>query len=180
MSFLDRCCSCHHRLRALGFDYCAIALCIIRKAGLRREIALINSAESQGFGFLFVSVPETDQHKKQKSGERKGGQANQNATNHRASSRYPSPHQSRFEKSAREKDSSALFDICHWPTAHAYPSSQPCCCSAASTARAKRGYNCGLLGAASRRWSVVASHYPRFRCGGSDHRRLLAGRYSRP
>src|SRR5215472_17861089 len=82
MSFLDRCCSCHHRLRALGFDYCAIALCIIRKAGLRREIALINSAESQGFGFLFVSVPETDQHKKQKSGERKGGQANQNATNH--------------------------------------------------------------------------------------------------
>src|SRR5215472_17202535 len=82
MSFLDRCCSCHHRLRALGFDYCAIALCIIRKAGLRREIALINSAESQGFGFLFVSVPETDPHKKTKAGERKGGQANQNATNH--------------------------------------------------------------------------------------------------
>src|SRR5215813_13151164 len=67
-------------------------------------MALINSAESQGFGFLFVSVPETDQHKKQKSGELKGDQANQNATNHRASSRYPSPHQSRFETSAREKD----------------------------------------------------------------------------
>ena len=36
-SFLDRCCFCHNRcLRALSFDYCAIALCIIRKAGLRR------------------------------------------------------------------------------------------------------------------------------------------------
>src|SRR6516164_9771995 len=45
-------------------------------------MALINSAESQGFGFLFVSVPETDQHKKQKAGKRKGDQANQNATNH--------------------------------------------------------------------------------------------------
>src|SRR5262249_38741063 len=62
----------------------------------------------------------------------------------RASSRYPSPHQSRFEKSAREKRSSALVDICHWPTAHAY-SSQASCCSAASTDCAKRGYNCKLV-----------------------------------
>src|SRR5262245_59412387 len=67
-------------------------------------IALINSAESQAFGFLFVSVPETDQHKKQKSGERKGGQANQNATNHSCILPFPFPHQSRFEESAREKD----------------------------------------------------------------------------
>src|SRR5215472_7081577 len=106
MSFLDRCCSCHHRLRALGFDYCAIALCIIRKAGLRREIALINSAESQGFGFLFVSVPETDQHKKQKAGERKGDQANQNATNHSYPPVTPLPinHDS---KSPHVKNSSA-------------------------------------------------------------------------
>jgi hypothetical protein len=35
MSFLDRCCFCHRRCpRALSFDYCAIGLCIIRKAGL--------------------------------------------------------------------------------------------------------------------------------------------------
>src|SRR5262249_1188422 len=105
MSFLDRCCSCHRRcLRALSFDYCAIALCINRKAGFWREIALINSAESQGFGFLFVSVPETDQHKKQKSGERKGGQANQNATNHSCILPLPFSPPITLRKSAREKD----------------------------------------------------------------------------
>ena len=36
------------------------------------------------------------------------------------------------------------LDIRRRPRAHAY-SSRPSCCSAASTARAKRGYNCGLL-----------------------------------
>src|SRR5262245_39657125 len=66
-------------------------------------MALINSAESQGFRFLFVSVPETDQHKKQKAGERKGGQANQNATNHSCLLPLASSLQSRFEKSSREK-----------------------------------------------------------------------------
>src|SRR5215472_8599116 len=124
MSFLDRCCSCHHRLRALGFDYCAIALCIIRKAGLRREIALINSAEPQGFGFLFVSVPETDQHKKQKAGERKGDQANQNATNHSCLLPLPLFPPITIRKVLAWKRSSALVDICCRPSANAY-SSQP-------------------------------------------------------
>src|SRR5215831_3002458 len=92
-------------------------------------MALINSAESQGSGFLFVSVPETDQHKKQKAGERKGDQANQNATNHSCLLRYPSSHQSRSEKSSEK---GLLVDICRRPPANAY-SSQPSC---ASTARA--------------------------------------------
>src|SRR5262245_19473312 len=142
-------------------------------------MALINSAESQAFGFLFVSVPETDQHKEQKSGERKGGQANQNATNHSCILPLPFSPPITLRKVRAWKRSSALFGICRRPSANAY-SSQPSCCSAASTARAKRGYNCGLLGAASRRWSVVASHDPRFRYGGSDRRRLLAGRHPRP
>src|SRR6516162_1205045 len=85
-------------------------------------MALINSAESQGFRFLFVSVPETDQHKKQKSGKRKGDQANQNATNH-----------------------SCLLPLYVAGRLRIRTSSRPSCCSAASTARAKRGYNCGLL-----------------------------------
>src|SRR5262245_49207059 len=107
-------------------------------------MALINSAESQGFGFLFVSVPETDQHKKQKSGERKGGQANQNATNHSCIlplSLFPPI---TIRKVVARKRSSALVDICRRPSAHAY-SSRPSCCSAASTARAKRGYTCELV-----------------------------------
>src|SRR5215831_21217027 len=139
----------------------------------------MNSAEPQGFGFLFVSVPETDQHKKQKAGERKGDQANQNATNHSCLLPLPLFPPITIRKVVAGKRSSALVDICRRPSANAY-SSRPSCCSAASTARAKRGYNCGLLGAASRRWSVVASHDPRFRCGGSDRRRLLAGRHPRP
>src|SRR5215472_10915618 len=147
MSFLDRCCSCHHRLRALGFDYCAIALCIIRKAGLRREIALIYSAESQGFGLLFVSVPETDQHKKQKSGDRKGGQANQNATNHSCLLPLPSSLQSPFERSSREKGlqpSSTLSPAaCGTPTPRG-----------AARRRPRRALNVAIT---ADYWSVVAS-----------------------
>src|SRR5262245_24872308 len=120
-------------------------------------MALINSAESQGFGFLFVSVPETDQHKKQKSGERKGDQANQNATNH-----------------------SCLLPLYVAGRLRIRTSSRPSCCSAASTARALN------VAITADYWSGVASTmerrrlYPRFRCGGSDHRRLLAGRHPRP
>src|SRR5262249_60973326 len=47
-------------------------------------------------------------------------------------------------------------------------------------ARAKCDHNLRITGAASRRWSVLASHYPRFRCDGSDRRRLLADRLPRP
>jgi hypothetical protein len=56
----------------------------------------------------------------------------------RASSRYPSSHQLRFEKSSREKGRLLLNTV-------AGRLRMPSCCSAASTARAKRGYNCGLL-----------------------------------
>src|SRR5262249_40539571 len=40
--------------------------------------------------------------------------------------------------------------------------------------------NFRITGAAPRRGSVVASHYPRFRCGGLDRPRLLSGRHPRP
>src|SRR5215471_16364077 len=114
-------------------------------------MALINSAESQGFRFLFVSVPETNQHKKQKSGKRKGDQANQNATNH--SCLLPLYVAGRL----RIRTSYGLL---------------------AARRRPRRALNVAITaitGAASpRRWSVVVCHDPRFRCGGSDHRRLLA------
>src|SRR5215472_718593 len=179
MSFLDRCCSCHHRLRALGFDYCAIALCIIRKAGLRREIALINSAESQGFGFLFVSVPETDQHKKQKSGERKGGQANQNATNHSCILPLPFSPQIHASKSPRVKK---IFSPLRHVTGRLRMPTP-----LRGLVAARRPPRCALNVAITadyweRRLDDGASspHYPRFRCGGSDYRRLLASPYPLP
>src|SRR5262249_15108606 len=40
--------------------------------------------------------------------------------------------------------------------------------------------NLRITGAAPRRRSVLAPHYPRFRCGGSDRRLLLAGRHPLP
>src|SRR5262249_15135222 len=80
-----------------------------------------NSAESQAFGFLFVSVPETDQHKKKKAGERKGGQANQNATYH-----------------------SCLLPLYVAGRLHPYLLAA-FLLAAASTARPKRGYKYGLM-----------------------------------
>src|SRR5215468_2606848 len=43
---------------------------------------LVNPAESQCSGFLFVRVPETNQHEKHKAGNRKEDQRKQNTTNH--------------------------------------------------------------------------------------------------
>src|SRR6516164_7999459 len=43
---------------------------------------LVNPAESQCSGVLFVRVPETNQHEKHKAGNRKEGQRKQNTTNH--------------------------------------------------------------------------------------------------
>src|SRR5262249_44556559 len=47
-------------------------------------------------------------------------------------------------------------------------------------ARAKRDHNLRITGAAPRRRSVLAPHYPCFRCGGSDRRLILAGRHHLP
>src|SRR5215831_15874908 len=43
---------------------------------------LVSPAESQCSGFLFVRVPETNQHEKHKAGNRKEGQRKQNTANH--------------------------------------------------------------------------------------------------
>src|SRR5262249_39052213 len=73
-----------------------------------------------------------------------------------------------------------LFDIRRRPFAHAYLLAAFRLLGG-PTARANAArITCGSLGAAPRRWSVVASHYPRLRCGGLDRRRLLSGQHPRP
>src|SRR5262252_8016109 len=64
---------------------------------------LVNPAESQCSGFLFVRVPETNQHEKHKAGNRKEGQRKQNTANHWCPLfRYPLPSIT-LERPSREK-----------------------------------------------------------------------------
>src|SRR6516225_8296226 len=64
---------------------------------------LVNPAESQCSGFLFVRVPETNQHEKHKAGNRKEGQRKQNTANHWCPLfSYPLPSIT-LERSSREK-----------------------------------------------------------------------------
>src|SRR5262245_43641273 len=91
----------------LSFDYCPIGLWIVRKAGLRRQIPLVSPAESQCSGFLFIRVPETDQHEKHKAGNRKDGQRKQNTANHWCPLfSHPLPSIT-LERSSREKGRSS-------------------------------------------------------------------------
>jgi hypothetical protein len=74
---------------------------------------------------------------------------------------------------------SAPLDIRRRPFAHAYLLAA-LLLGGLHGARAQRGHNLRITGAAPRRWGVVAFPYPRFRCAGLDRRRPLSGRHPRP
>src|SRR6266545_924699 len=70
--------------RAAGSDQLRSLLEGLRRCNLpnRPKIPLVNPAETQCYGFPFVTIPETNQHEKHKAGNRKGDQRKQNTANH--------------------------------------------------------------------------------------------------
>jgi hypothetical protein len=70
--------------RAAGSDHLRSLLEGLRRCNLpnRPKIPLVNPAETQCYGFPFVTIPETNQHEKHKAGNRKGDQRKQDTANH--------------------------------------------------------------------------------------------------
>jgi hypothetical protein len=65
--------------RALRFGRCACSP-VVRRTDLRRQIPFVNPSETS-CDFLLVTVPKTNQHKKDKAATRKAGEDKQDSAN---------------------------------------------------------------------------------------------------